>query len=60
MCNAGGLKTDGFTSCRLPGQVIINQDRWQDAVPALGVRLRSPVEALLATVAIDGAVVVTE
>ena len=33
MCNAGGLKTDGFTSCRLPGQVIINQDRWQDAVP---------------------------
>jgi hypothetical protein len=33
MCGEGGLKTDGYTSCRLPGQVIINMDRWQDAVP---------------------------
>jgi hypothetical protein len=33
MCLAGGLQTDGYTSCRLPGQVIINHDRWQDAVP---------------------------
>ena len=33
MCNAGGLKTDGFTSCRLPGQVVVNDARWQDAVP---------------------------
>ncbi|AGZ39117.1 DUF3152 domain-containing protein [Actinoplanes friuliensis] len=33
MCSDGGLKTKGFTSCRLPGQVVINQDRWQDAVP---------------------------
>ena len=33
MCNAAGLRTDGFTSCRLPGQVIINDARWQDAVP---------------------------
>ena len=33
MCDAGGLNTDGYTSCRLPGQVIINDVRWQDAVP---------------------------
>jgi hypothetical protein len=33
MCDSGGLNTDGYTSCRLPGQVIINDARWQDAVP---------------------------
>jgi len=33
MCGRGGLETDGFTSCRLPGRVIINVDRWEDAVP---------------------------
>ena len=33
MCAQGGLQTDGFTSCRLPGQVIINMDRWENSVP---------------------------
>ena len=33
MCAAGGLDTEGYTSCRIPGQVIINADRWADAVP---------------------------
>jgi hypothetical protein len=33
MCATGGLSTEGFTSCRVPGQVIINADRWADGVP---------------------------
>jgi hypothetical protein len=39
MCGAAGLSTDGFTSCRLSGQVIINSDRWRDAVPDYGAPL---------------------
>jgi hypothetical protein len=36
MCAAGELSTDGYTSCRLPGQVIINDARWQGALPGYG------------------------
>ncbi|MFI5492484.1 DUF3152 domain-containing protein [Actinoplanes sp. NPDC051859] len=36
MCAKGGLDTEGFTSCRLPGRVVMNLDRWRDAVQGYG------------------------
>lgn len=33
MCATGGLQTAGFTSCRVPGKVIINADRWAEGIP---------------------------
>jgi len=32
MCSTGGLETGGYTSCRLPRKVIINDARWDGAV----------------------------
>jgi hypothetical protein len=39
MCREAGLETGGYTSCRLTGQVIINDDRWAGSVARYGAPL---------------------
>ena len=39
MCGLGGIHTNQFLSCRLPGQVIINLTRWLGAIADYGAPL---------------------
>jgi uncharacterized protein DUF3152 len=39
ICAAGGVHTDQYLSCRLPGSLMINLARWLTAVPSYGAPL---------------------
>jgi hypothetical protein len=39
MCSQGGIHTQQLISCMLPGQVIINLERWLNAIPGYGASL---------------------
>jgi hypothetical protein len=41
ICATGGLKTDGYSSCRLPGRVVLNLARWLTGVPNYGASLEA-------------------
>jgi uncharacterized protein DUF3152 len=39
LCAAGGAHTEQFSSCRLPGQLVVNLTRWLTAIPGYGAPL---------------------
>jgi hypothetical protein len=39
ICATGGLRTERYSSCRLPGRVVLNLARWLTAVPNYGASL---------------------
>jgi len=39
LCAAGGVHTEQFASCRLPGQLVVNLTRWLTAIPGYGAPL---------------------
>jgi hypothetical protein len=39
MCATAGLHTSQYTSCRLPGKLVINLARWLGSVPDYGAGL---------------------
>jgi hypothetical protein len=39
ICSIGGVHTEQLTSCRLPGQIVINLTRWLTAIPGYGAAL---------------------
>lgn len=39
LCALGGIHTEQLTSCRLPGQVLVNLTRWLTAIPDYGAPL---------------------
>ncbi len=39
ICAAGGIHTDRYLSCHLPGQLVINLGRWLTGIPSYGAPL---------------------